>query len=154
MRFNPNLYANGKVCLSILGTWSGPGWTSVQTMLSTLISIQSLMNPTPYHNEPGYESVSHSGIIALFGKWANDAAFLIRNVTRATSPRTTSASFMKHCVWLCAAWWSDRPLRILKVRTSVTYWRVWWKSAIDTFDTHRVPRSNGRILFEELWKLR
>jgi ubiquitin-protein ligase len=26
VRFNPNLYANGKVCLSILGTWSGPGW--------------------------------------------------------------------------------------------------------------------------------
>jgi hypothetical protein len=22
-RFNPNLYAGGKVCLSILGTWSG-----------------------------------------------------------------------------------------------------------------------------------
>ena len=26
VRFNPNLYANGKVCLSLLGTWSGPGW--------------------------------------------------------------------------------------------------------------------------------
>ena len=25
VRFNPNLYRNGKVCLSILGTWSGPG---------------------------------------------------------------------------------------------------------------------------------
>jgi len=23
VRFNPNLYASGKVCLSILGTWSG-----------------------------------------------------------------------------------------------------------------------------------
>lgn len=23
VRFNPNLYANGKVCLSILGTWTG-----------------------------------------------------------------------------------------------------------------------------------
>ena len=26
-RFNPNLYINGKVCLSILNTWSGPQWT-------------------------------------------------------------------------------------------------------------------------------
>ena len=26
IRFNPNLYANGKVCLSLLGTWHGPGW--------------------------------------------------------------------------------------------------------------------------------
>ena len=27
VRFNPNLYACGKVCLSLLGTWSGPGGT-------------------------------------------------------------------------------------------------------------------------------
>ncbi|PRP75116.1 hypothetical protein PROFUN_03952 [Planoprotostelium fungivorum] len=53
--FNPNLYANGKVCLSILGTWEGPGWTQVQTLNSVLLSIQSLMNPLPYFNEPGYE---------------------------------------------------------------------------------------------------
>jgi len=55
VRFNPNLYANGKVCLSILGTWSGPSWTEIQTILSTLLSIQSLMNEKPYHNEPGHE---------------------------------------------------------------------------------------------------
>lgn len=63
VRFNPNLYANGKVCLSILGTWSGPGWTQVQTMLSTLLSIQSLMNSKPYHNEPGFEQERKVGDI-------------------------------------------------------------------------------------------
>ena len=26
VRFNPNYYNCGKVCLSMLGTWSGPGW--------------------------------------------------------------------------------------------------------------------------------
>ncbi len=26
VRFNPNLYNNGKVCLSLLGTWSGEAW--------------------------------------------------------------------------------------------------------------------------------
>ena len=58
-RFNPNIYANGKVCLSILGTWSGePGeqWSSAQGIESTLISIQSLMCSSPYENEPGFES--------------------------------------------------------------------------------------------------
>uniref|UniRef100_A0A7S4JY37 Ubiquitin-conjugating enzyme E2 Z n=1 Tax=Paramoeba aestuarina TaxID=180227 RepID=A0A7S4JY37_9EUKA len=55
VRFNPNLYANGKVCLSILGTWSGPAWSPVQTVSSVLLSIQSLMNKFPYHNEPGFE---------------------------------------------------------------------------------------------------
>jgi len=43
-RFNPNLYANGKVCLSILGTWSGPQWSPAQTIGSVILSIQSLMN--------------------------------------------------------------------------------------------------------------
>ena len=55
-RFNPNLYANGKVCLSILGTWSGPAWSPIQSISSVLLSIQSLMNKYPYHNEPGYEN--------------------------------------------------------------------------------------------------
>ncbi|KAI9139502.1 ubiquitin-conjugating enzyme/RWD-like protein [Paraphysoderma sedebokerense] len=57
-RFNPNIYADGKVCLSILGTWHGqPGeqWSSAHGVLSVLISIQSLMSDKPYHNEPGFE---------------------------------------------------------------------------------------------------
>lgn len=58
VRFNPNLYANGKVCLSILGTWSGPGWAPVLSLASVLLSIQSLMNEKPYHNEPGFEGIN------------------------------------------------------------------------------------------------
>ena len=57
IRFNPNLYECGKVCLSILGTWSGPKWSSVQTIKSVLLSIQSLMNENPITNEPQYENV-------------------------------------------------------------------------------------------------
>ena len=58
-RFNPNIYANGKVCLSILGTWtgeSGEQWSSAQGIESVLISIQSLMCASPYENEPGFEA--------------------------------------------------------------------------------------------------
>jgi hypothetical protein len=56
VRFNPNLYACGKVCLSLLGTWSGPGWQRNQsTLLQVLISIQGLiLVPDPYYNEPGF----------------------------------------------------------------------------------------------------
>ena len=57
VRFNPNLYREGKVCLSILGTWSGPGWTSALSLHSVLLSIQSLMNETPIRNEPGYDNM-------------------------------------------------------------------------------------------------
>lgn len=61
VRFNPNLYRNGKVCLSILGTWAGPSWSPAQCISSLLISIQSLMSEKPYHNEPGFEHERTSG---------------------------------------------------------------------------------------------
>jgi ubiquitin-conjugating enzyme E2 Z len=57
-RFNPNIYAQGKVCLSILGTWpgeKGEGWSSAQGLESVLLSIQSLMSSNPWENEPGEE---------------------------------------------------------------------------------------------------
>ena len=61
VRFNPNLYKNGKVCLSILGTWTGPSWSPAQSLSSVLISIQSLLNEKPYHNEPGFEKERNAG---------------------------------------------------------------------------------------------
>uniref|UniRef100_G1QQT6 Ubiquitin-conjugating enzyme E2 Z n=1 Tax=Nomascus leucogenys TaxID=61853 RepID=G1QQT6_NOMLE len=61
VRFNPNFYRNGKVCLSILGTWTGPAWSPAQSISSVLISIQSLMTENPYHNEPGFEQVRPDG---------------------------------------------------------------------------------------------
>ena len=65
VRFNPNLYSNGKVCLSILGTWraehSGEQWSAAQSVQSILLSIQSLLHDAPYHNEPSFERDDGSG---------------------------------------------------------------------------------------------
>jgi len=59
VRFNPNLYTCGKVCLSMLNTWSGPGWTPANTIHNVLIAIQSLvLNNNPLQNEPGFENAS------------------------------------------------------------------------------------------------
>ena len=62
-RIHPNLYVGksqdnflGKVCLSILNTWSGPKWTTVMHIGSVMISIQSLLCNNPLHNEPGFEN--------------------------------------------------------------------------------------------------
>ncbi|XP_047966688.1 putative ubiquitin-conjugating enzyme E2 38 [Salvia hispanica] len=60
LRINPNLYNSGKVCLSLLNTWSGSRkekWIPDQsTALQVLVSIQGLiLNAKPYFNEPGYE---------------------------------------------------------------------------------------------------
>lgn len=54
LRINPNLYATGMLCLSILNTWSGPSWQpNVSTVLQVLVSIQGLvLNEEPYYNEP------------------------------------------------------------------------------------------------------
>lgn len=59
VRFNPNLYDTGLVCLSILGTFSGPPWTAIHTLESVFVSIQSLLNEHPYGNEPGWEQAKY-----------------------------------------------------------------------------------------------
>lgn len=55
---NPNLYADGKVCLSLLGTWSGEPWNAGEsTLLQVLISIQAMiLCEEPWYNEPGREA--------------------------------------------------------------------------------------------------
>ena len=52
-RFHPNLYKNEKVCLSVLNTWKGEGWTSCQTILSILLILQSILDNKPLTHEPG-----------------------------------------------------------------------------------------------------
>merc|ERR1711871_507646 len=56
VRFNPNLYANGKVCLSLLGTWEGDAtesWDPSRSLTQVFTSIQSLvMTADVYFNEP------------------------------------------------------------------------------------------------------
>ncbi|KAG7962309.1 hypothetical protein I3843_09G060500 [Carya illinoinensis] len=60
LRVNPNLYESGKVCLSLLNTWTGTGsevWNpGSSTILQVLLSLQALvLNEKPYFNEAGYD---------------------------------------------------------------------------------------------------
>ncbi|VDM52195.1 unnamed protein product [Angiostrongylus costaricensis] len=50
-QLNPNLYQNGKVCTSLLGTWSGQVWQFLSGVIQSLILV-----PEPYFNEAGYEN--------------------------------------------------------------------------------------------------
>ncbi|VEL25754.1 unnamed protein product [Protopolystoma xenopodis] len=60
-RVNPNLYVDGKVCLSLLGTWHGvhasEHWDAEKSSVFQIaISIQSLiLNMEPYFNEAGFD---------------------------------------------------------------------------------------------------
>ena len=88
-RFNPNLYADGKVCLSLLGTWTGQSesekWiapsetSSGSTFLQLILSIYSMIfTDYPWYNEPGRER----GISdALTNKQSNDYNNEIKNGT-------------------------------------------------------------------------
>jgi ubiquitin-protein ligase len=59
MRFNPNLYNTGKVCLSLLNTWEGPQWTSCLTVRTILLALRAMVLGTanPLQNEPGLEGI-------------------------------------------------------------------------------------------------
>jgi ubiquitin-conjugating enzyme E2 Z len=57
-RFHPNFYVDGKVCLSILGTYSGPKWASSMNLTTVLLSIYSLITDNPLVHEPCFENTS------------------------------------------------------------------------------------------------
>lgn len=58
---NPNLYEDGKICLSLLGTWHtderNESWSPTKsTLLQVLVSIMGLvLCKEPYYNEAGYD---------------------------------------------------------------------------------------------------
>ena len=63
VRFNPNLYADGKVCLSLLGTWhaghASEKWDpAVSSLSQVLVSIQAMiLVDQPWYNEPGADAL-------------------------------------------------------------------------------------------------
>ncbi|KAF2204306.1 hypothetical protein GQ43DRAFT_438032 [Delitschia confertaspora ATCC 74209] len=60
---NPNLYEDGKICLSLLGTWhadeKGESWSEKRsTVLQVLVSVLGLvLCREPYYNEAGYDGL-------------------------------------------------------------------------------------------------
>ena len=69
VRLAPNLYVfidgrKAKVCLSILGTYSGEQWAATMTTEKVLLSIQAIvMSEKPLRNEPGLEKSSEIDIV-------------------------------------------------------------------------------------------
>ena len=55
IRFNPNLYICGKVCVSLLNTWRGDQWTSCQSISTVLLTLCTLLCKDPLLNEPGVD---------------------------------------------------------------------------------------------------
>ncbi|KAI3736143.1 hypothetical protein L6452_15677 [Arctium lappa] len=82
LRLNPNLYESGKVCLSLLNTWTGIGnenWMpNNSTMLQVLVSIQALiLNDKPFFNEPGFDDMYLGAVGEKKSKEYNEHTFIL-----------------------------------------------------------------------------
>ncbi|RRT57292.1 hypothetical protein B296_00047343 [Ensete ventricosum] len=98
LRLNPNLYACGKVCLSLLNTWPGSGcetWNPLNsTMLQVLISIQALvLNAKPFFNEPGYAQTANTDYGEKKSLIYNENTFLLSCKTMLYSLRKPPMHF-------------------------------------------------------------
>lgn len=88
-RIHPNLYVDGKVCLSILGTWEGEPWAYGMTCHSVLVTIRSLLDEQPYLHEPGQKDHPGFNDYVRYTTWR---WLLLDYVDRETDPAA--------CAWL------------------------------------------------------
>ncbi|XVE80143.1 hypothetical protein DITRI_Ditri14bG0115700 [Diplodiscus trichospermus] len=98
LRLNPNLYSCGKVCLSLLNTWSGTKnekWVpGMSTMLQVLVSIQALiLNQKPYFNEPGWAHHSGTPKGELLSRQYNEDTFILSLKTMTYTMRRPPKHF-------------------------------------------------------------
>ncbi|KAF6835069.1 ubiquitin-conjugating enzyme [Colletotrichum plurivorum] len=87
-RFNPNLYEDGSICLSLLDTWDGQQWNkNKSTLLQLFVSIQSMIFcPEPYENEPIWHGKAGTPDAENYKAWVRRdtvatamTAWLVRN---------------------------------------------------------------------------
>lgn len=81
-RINPNLYEEGKICLSLLGTWTGKHesekWSDKSTILQLLVSLQGLvMVRRPFFNEAGFEGFEHDDKYTVESELYSEKAYLM-----------------------------------------------------------------------------
>ena len=106
-RLNPNLYESGKVCVSLLGTWTGKGtevWApNTSNILQVIISIQGLiLVAEPYYNEAGYGKQKGTTIANENSRLYNEMVVIkmIQSMTKMaiTPPNTFKAQIQRKIV--------------------------------------------------------
>ncbi|KAF8458544.1 hypothetical protein BDZ91DRAFT_852138 [Kalaharituber pfeilii] len=104
-RVNPNLYEEGKICLSLLGTWHAQsyseGWTIGSSILQLLVSLMGLvLVREPYYNEAGfaiYVNTTEASINSLL--YSEKAYTLARGFIKRVLTRPV-AGFEEEIGWL------------------------------------------------------
>jgi ubiquitin-protein ligase len=122
-RFNPNLYRNGKVCLSVLNTWRGEQWSGIQTLSSVLQCIQTaVLTESPLTNEPSYPP----------SYLKNDESIYNRLLFHAVL-RTAILSQLRKVPAYIVPIYDDLKLQLLKSKTSVLSKAIELSSTFDGF---------------------
>jgi len=154
-KLNPNLYEDGKVCVSLLGTWNGKGtetWTPDSNLLQLLVSIQGLiLVREPYYNEAGYDRQRGTREGAENSRNYNEMAVLklVQSMTRLVrNPPILFAEQIKTYCDTHAPCMIERLERWIKV--SLDYASAQNKSELDTRlqlpDFPLLPASKGFCL--------
>lgn len=82
-RINPNLYEDGKVCLSLLGTWpadeSNESWSPIKsTVLQILVSLMGLvLVKEPYYNEAGFDVLTGSEAYRINSNFYSETSYIL-----------------------------------------------------------------------------
>jgi ubiquitin-conjugating enzyme E2 O len=90
-RINPNLYEEGKICLSLLNTWpgqsAGESWSDKASILQVLISLMGLvLVKQPFYNEAGFESYGEENLYRRESQQYSEKAYVM------------ARGFVKHAV--------------------------------------------------------
>ena len=98
-RIHPNLYVQGKVCLSILNTWTGPKWQPTLNIDTILRTIQSLLDNEPYVHEPEQRDNTEYNIFVEYHTWRTMFLDLHKN----TDERPELQAYMLASTLECAS---------------------------------------------------
>eukprot|EP00092_Neocalanus_flemingeri_P034351 GFUD01037358.1.p1 GENE.GFUD01037358.1~~GFUD01037358.1.p1 ORF type:complete len:1189 (+),score=379.97 GFUD01037358.1:41-3607(+) len=132
-RLNPNLYEEGKVCVSLLGTWSGKGtetWTPDSNLLQLLVSIQGLiLVREPYFNEAGYEKQKGTQQGEENSRMYNEMAVLklVQSMTKLVRnpPKPFEKEIMEH--------WKNNAIKLM------TRLMMWKKISVEQLQSSVTP---------------
>lgn len=103
---NPNLYEDGKICLSLLGTWHADqrneSWNSTKsTLLQVLVSIMGLvLVRDPYYNEAGYDvhretpETKFSSALYVERAYFRSRGFIAHALTKDVTPFADELKFL------------------------------------------------------------
>jgi len=84
IRFHPNLYRNGKVCISILNTWHGEKWSSCQTIKTILLTLCMILTENPLLHEPGiketHEDINRYNSIVNYSNFRYNIYEIVNNI--------------------------------------------------------------------------